>query len=83
MKCVGWCDNPKCIGFENRLLRQVDELRDIVRDVVIRPLPPDDSPGYEIWSALMEDLREEGVVRLEVRDQLYITIEVYPTEEAA
>lgn len=66
-------DYIRMLSDENKRLREE------LAAVVVRPTPEDlDCPGYETWRALMEDARERGEVRLEVREQYIIALDWEP-----
>ena len=54
-------------AFERQLLQENRALREEVRAIRVRPIPNSDDPGLQIFQALMEDARDRGEVRLEVR----------------
>lgn len=70
--------------FEERLIEENRLLRDQVRAIQVRSIPDSDRPGWDVWRALMEDLRAEGRVRVAVRTSTWVTIDYeHATEETA
>ncbi len=53
--------------FERHLIKVNRRLKQRIDRMLGHPLPPGErGSGWELWAALMEDLREEGMVRLSV-----------------
>lgn len=61
-----------------KLLKENRELRDQVRELRIVSLPDSDDPGYQLWKALMEDLRDEGLANLTIKHRTELTITYEP-----
>jgi hypothetical protein len=72
-------DVPWLTPYERHLDEWVKRLRGEVSAINTRPIWNVDSPGHEVWRALMEDARERGEVRLSVRTETYMTVEWEPT----
>jgi hypothetical protein len=72
--CGNQVDEWGVTAFEHYLLAQSRELRERGRVVETNGPPSYTDPGYVVWRALMEDLRAEGEVRLQVRTVSLIEI---------
>lgn len=84
-------NDPLLLGDKDKtILRLWDERETLTRQLreyremqVEPPAPPRGEPGYEIWSALMEDLRAEGRVRLKVKHVTLVSIAYEPIPSAS
>lgn len=61
-----------------KLLKENRELSQRVHELKIMPLPASDDPGYQLWKALMEDLREEGLAHLTIKHRTELTVTYEP-----
>lgn len=61
--------------FERHLCDENRALREEVRAIHAREMPDGGGPEHELWRAIMEDARDRGDVRIEVRYVHEIQIE--------